>query len=75
MEANYEKGETMQPHQERVVTEKAEVDERLAKLHAFIKTETFAGLDAAEQKRLQRQAGIMTDYSLVLGERIKAFEN
>jgi hypothetical protein len=63
----------MQPHQQRVVAEKAELDEKLAKLSTFFNTETFAGLDEAEQERLQRQAGHMAAYSKVLGERIAAF--
>lgn len=65
----------MAPHQERVVTEKAELDEKLAKLNAFTTTlnATFAGLQPAEQERLIRQRGIMAQYSAVLGERIAAF--
>lgn len=46
----------LQPHQQRVVTEKAELDEKIGKLRAFFGTETFADLDAAEMERLQRQA-------------------
>lgn len=63
----------LQPHQQRVVTEKAELDEKLEKLHVFFGTEIFAGLDDAEMDRLQRQAHHMEDYSAVLGERIAAF--
>jgi hypothetical protein len=62
-------------HQERVVAEKAELDEKLAKLTAFITTKnaTFAALPQAEMERLIRQHGIMELYSRVLGERIAAF--
>ncbi len=63
----------MAPHQQRVVTEKEELDEKLTKLKAFFGTEIFAGLDDAEMERLQRQAGHMSAYSDVLGERIAAF--
>lgn len=63
----------MQEHQKRVVAEKEELDGRLTKLIAFLDTEIFAKLDAAEQDRLRRQSAIMTDYSVVLGERIAAF--
>ncbi len=63
----------MQPHQERVVTEKSELDEKREKLTAFIGGEIFQSLDNAEQARLARQAEIMTQYSGVLGERIAAF--
>ena len=63
----------MQPHQQRVVTEKDELDGKLTKLRAFFDTKIFAGLDEAEKERLQRQAGHMDSYSQVLGERIAAF--
>ena len=63
----------LQPHQQRVVTEKAELDEKLAKLKTFFGTEMFASLDDAEMDRLQRQADAMDAYSFILGERIAAF--
>jgi len=56
----------MQPHQQRVVDEKAE-------LGAFKNTDVFASLPWQEQERLNTQAHIMTMYSAVLGERIAAF--
>jgi hypothetical protein len=61
------------PHQERVVIEKAELDEKLEKLNAFGRGELFATLPPEEQERLQRQSKIMDQYSVVLGERIAAF--
>lgn len=64
----------LQPHQQRVVDEKRELDERLEKLNAFFRTPTFHGLDGVEQGRLGRQAGIMMQYSAVLAERIAAFQ-
>jgi hypothetical protein len=63
----------LQPYQQRVVDEKTELDERLTKLIAFFDNPIFAGLDAAEQERMKRQADHMTNYSVVLGERIAAF--
>lgn len=65
----------MAPHQERVVTEKRELDDKIAKLRAFttMQNVTFAGLPYAEQERLIRQRGIMEQYSTVLAERITAF--
>lgn len=63
----------LQPHQQRVVAEKAELDEKLNKLLAFHGTETFNALPEEEQDRLIRQSVVMTDYSAVLGERIAAF--
>lgn len=63
----------MQEHQKRVVAEKEELDGRLTKLIAFFDTAIFAGLDSEEQDRMRRQSAAMTDYSVVLGERIAAF--
>lgn len=63
----------MQPHQQRVIEEKAELDERLSKLKAFAGTETFASLSEAERARLNCQGLFMAGYSAVLGERIAAF--
>lgn len=63
----------MQPHQERVVQEKADLDEKLSKLRLFFTTSTFVGLDEAEQDRLRSQEGAMHTYSEILGERIAAF--
>lgn len=63
----------MEPHQQRVVDEKTELDERLTKLIAFFNSQIFAGLPADEQDRMKRQADHMTNYSVVLGERIAAF--
>ena len=63
----------LQPHQQRVVDEKAELDEKLAKLKAFFDTDLFKSLDEDEQERMWRQADHMGDYSSVLGERIAAF--
>jgi hypothetical protein len=61
------------PHQQRVVDEKAELDERLEKLVAFTRTPIFAGLDSDERNRLDQQAATMAMYSDILGDRISAF--
>lgn len=62
------------PHQQRVVDEKAENEERTAKLHAFIlDNPIFPTLPAEEQDRLQIQANLMGKLSDVLGQRIAAF--
>jgi hypothetical protein len=63
----------MQPHQERVVAEKAELSEKLDKLESFHDTAIYAGLPPAEQSRLTRQMYIMKLYEQVLAERISAF--
>ena len=64
----------MQPHQQRVVDEKTELDDKLTKLMSFIEGNTvYAGLPEDEQKRLKEQAIFMRGYSDVLAERIAAF--
>jgi len=63
----------MLPHQQRVVDEKTELDEKLTKLEAFFKTAIFMGLDSKEQDRLMRQSTYMNSYSEVLRERIDNF--
>jgi hypothetical protein len=70
------KEKTMQPHQERVVTEKKELDEKLEKLLAFIgagRGPIFLKLFTEEQQRLTTQARIMKEYSDILADRINAF--
>lgn len=61
------------PHQQRVVDEERELDERLRKLHDFIGTPTFNGLPVAEQDRLGNQYVAMSSYARILAERIAAF--
>lgn len=64
----------MQPHQELVVTEKADLDEKILKLKAFIcDSPVFQALDIAERARLWQQMGVMRWYSDILGERVAAF--
>lgn len=42
----------LQPHQQRVVEERAELEDKLGKLQAFITGERFAAVPDAEQGRL-----------------------
>lgn len=63
----------MQPHQQRVVEGKTELDAKLLNLKEFKKGPIYASLDQFEQERLDRQLGIMYSYSGVLAERIAAF--
>ncbi len=65
----------MQAHQERVVIEKKELDEKLEKLLAFIGAGSgpvFSKLVTEEQERLTTQARIMKEYSDILADRINA---
>ena len=63
----------MQPHQQRVVDEKSELDERRSKLLAFLNTDLFRSLDQAERDRLRTQHSVMGVYSEILHQRISAF--
>ena len=61
-------------HQQRVLDEKAELADRLAKLDAFIlDNPVFLTLPEAEQARMKRQAAAMATYCDVLGDRIQHF--
>lgn len=62
-----------QPHERRVIEEKAELDAKLLKLREFTATEKFASLDMAEQRLLQGQAVAMDGYSSILRRRIERF--
>ncbi len=64
----------MQPHQERVVVERAELSEKTEKLWQFISgNQIFFTLPSDEQSRLGRQHTHMKAYLAVLDERIAAF--
>lgn len=65
----------IQPHQQRVVDEKSELDEKRVKLLKFISDPgtPFSRLDIDEQRRLGLQLHYMDEYSTVLGERIARF--
>jgi hypothetical protein len=68
----------MQPHQQRVVDEKAELDTKIAALAGFIATfdkpmSKFAMLPEPERHRMYAQHRVMVEYSAILGERIAAF--
>lgn len=69
---------SLPPHQQRVVTEKAELEEKLGKLRTFFNTSTYAAMADAqngreEQDRLNEQADVMDRYIAILRERIAAF--
>lgn len=63
----------LQPHQERVITERAEVSSNVDRLDAFIRSDSFDMVPIDEQVRLARQLHIMMRYREVLDERIAAF--
>ena len=63
----------MLPHQQRVVDEKRELDEKTDKLIVFLTTSVFDGLDNGEKSRLRIQLAAMQTYGTALGERIAYF--
>lgn len=64
----------LQPHQQRVVMEKEELDMKAMALSEFIGiSKTFKTLDPAEQERLRAQNELMWQHSEILGARIAAF--
>lgn len=64
----------IQPHQQRVVDEAAELAQRLNLLNAFVEAgPVFPTLTLAEQDRMRHQAMAMSLYLRILRERIGAF--
>lgn len=63
----------MAPHQQRVVEEKHDLDDKLGKLITFLDGDLFKTLDKHEQSRLRHQRAVMEDYSSILCQRIDAF--
>lgn len=64
----------LQPYQQRVVTEKAELDKKATALSDFIGlSPAFVILDMTEQELLREQCEVMWLYSEILGKRIAAF--
>jgi len=66
----------MEPHQQRVVEEHAELVTKLMDLHSFIcKNPLFKKLTGSEKGLLRLQALYMGNYAEVLYERIQLFKN
>lgn len=64
----------LQPHQQRVIKEREDLEERLNKLNLFIQGDKFKYVDWNEQTRLLLQSKVMEAFSLILQQRIEAFE-
>lgn len=65
----------MEPHQQRVIDEKRELDEKSDRLSMFLETAGDDGryVDPLELSRLRVQHAIMDAYCVVLAERIANF--
>lgn len=63
----------LQPHQQRVVAELHQLEDRVHKLEAFLATPLFAGLPEDEQQLLKMQAEAMVLYMGILNTRATKF--
>jgi hypothetical protein len=60
----------LKPYQELVVNDKEALDEKIEALRLFFNTETFQALVDRDKYLLVQQAGVMANYSRILGDRI-----
>ena len=60
----------MEDFKERLVAERDELDDKLAKLEAFIGSSRFEDLDERNRKLLATQCDAMRQYSTILNVRI-----
>jgi hypothetical protein len=63
----------MEAFRQRVIQERDELVNRRDKIEEFLQGSVFETLDAAEQKRMIIQYGLMNGYADILNERIAAF--
>jgi len=64
----------MQLHQQRVIDEQTELQDKITKLVDFINlSPVFAELDSKQQKLLQAQLGAMEAYVAILNLRVAYF--
>ena len=59
---------------QRIVDEKAELDERAGKLGDFVKSEKFHSLDSDMQSLMVKQYDVMKRYSVILGKRLELLD-
>ena len=64
----------LQPHQQRVVDEHRDLDEKAIKLSVFVDGIAFAGLDSVDRALLREQLVVMRQYLYVLKQRIARFK-
>lgn len=60
----------MEDFKKRLIVEREELDDKLAKLEAFIGSPRFENLDERNRELLVSQRGAMRQYSDILNERI-----
>ena len=64
----------VEPWQQRVIDEHAELDKKIGALAAFLAGERFSTLPSAEKARLTHQLSAMQEYRSILSERIAAWD-
>lgn len=64
-------GKYIAPHIGRVVDERDELAEKILKLEAFLRTNTYDAMPRQKRKLLTKQHLIMCDYKGVLDERLR----
>jgi hypothetical protein len=60
------------PFHQRLIGEKAQLDERRTKLHAFVESAAFAEQSSTSQRLLTSQVAAMDEYSELLAQRLAA---
>ncbi|WP_270438320.1 crAss001_48 related protein [Bacteroides bouchesdurhonensis] len=61
----------MEPFIQRILDEKAELDERARKLGDFVKSEKFHSLDSEMQSLMVEEYDVMKRYLVILGKRLE----
>jgi hypothetical protein len=64
---------TMEPYQQRVLSEKDELDDKIQELATFMQGDTFSSLDIEERDDMDLQLDVMKLYSRILVSRITRF--
>lgn len=72
-EPEYKVKEDLLPHEQRVVEELAQLEERMDKLQLFLTTDIYGGLKHYDQVLLRNQLAFMQEYANILRQRIMRF--
>ena len=65
----------MKEYQQRVITEKKDLDSKIERLAAFMDGEMFNSLPNDDRSDLTAQRGAMQEYSDILASRISRFDS
>lgn len=66
-------GKQHQPHEQRVIEERYELEAKLEKLNEFMKTDIFNGLPSQQRLLMSAQSSAMANYANILASRIDLF--